>query len=425
MNVYDTSMKSYKIAVESFNEIAMDQKPSDRLTYRNVAMEAISGPDSGMVLDRLYKSVMGRASINFGKIPESMGDLTKFFKYKSLAESLTLLHRNLDEYNIKELALTQELHDTIIRCHEDFSYGFKVDSQFLKTTYNTMVYSLCEMINLCDVIYIDMLKAGAEGRPFTYEGYGDLILVQNVQKFVDMVKSGEWSRMTTGIKKDARNLLDVVFGGNDDSPASAISQLKAPVGILGLWAAASTPGAKAVARDRAWAAAGGAGKYSDTAYKAASKTVKDAFKNANRVSFKDMGTAMGNLVGKVWNTIPGKIMVVILGIIAVLFILRSIVMLWYKGKYALRDVLDDNEKFLKFHMEHNTDPSGTSKSMEKQKAMYDMLSSLRDKISRGIMDSDAQARKDLKQSNAEDFSPAIYQSSDRTSDSADAGFAIG
>lgn len=423
MNVYDTSMKSYKIAVESFNEIAMDQKPFDRLTYRSVAMEAISGPDSGMVLDRLYKSVMGRASINFGKIPESMGDLTKFFKYKSLAESLTLLHRNLDEYNIKELALTQELHDTIIRCHEDFAYGFKVDSQFLKTTYNSMVYSLCEMINLCDVIYIDMLRAGAEGRPFTYEGYGDLILVQTVQKFVDMVKSGEWSRMTSGIRKDARNLLDVVFGGNEDSPASAISQLKAPVGILGLWAAASTPAAKTAARDRAWAAAGGAGKYSDAAYKAASSTVKDAFKNANRVSFKDMGHAMTGLVGKITKTIPGKILVVILAIIAVLFLIRAVVALWWKGKYALREVLDDNEKFLKFHMEHNTDPSGTSKSLEKQRVMYNALYGLRDKISRGIMDSDAQARKDLKQSNAEDFSPAMYQTSGNTS--ADADFAIG
>lgn len=406
MNVFDTSSYSYKIAVESFNEMAMDQTAGSRMNYRSAAMEAIAGPDSGMVLDRLYKSVMSRASINFGKIPGSMGDLTKFTKYKSMADSLSLLHRSLDEYNIPELALTQELHDSIIRCRDDFAYGFKVDSQFLKTTYNTMVFSLCEMINLCSVIYIDMLKAGAEGRSFTYEGYQDLILVQNVQKFVNMVKSGEWSRMATGIKKDARNLLDVVFAPQEtggDSSASVMSQLKAPVGIFGIWAAASTPYAKMAAKQRVASTVAGSTYGPFTAEQAAKIS-------SAKVGWKDIGTGMKMLAGKVWKSLPGRVLIIVLAIVAVLMLLRAIIMLYYKGKYALRDILEDNERFLRFHMEHKeSDPSGTSKSLEKQKAMYEALSGLRNRIEQSILASDNEARKELKKANATEFTADAFQ----------------
>lgn len=404
--VYDPNTKAYKITMESFVSMAMDQEnPADRLNYKNMAMEAISGPDTGMVLDRLYKSVMSRASINFGKIPDSAGNLVKFSRYKTLADSITLLDKNLSEYNIMEVDLTKELHDTIIRCKEDFAYGFKVDSQFLKVTYNTMVYALCEMINLCDVIYIDMLKAGAEGKPFTYKGYGDLLLVQNVKKFIDMVKSGEWATMVNGIKKDARNLLDVVFGNQDvQDSSSVLGNLKAPVGIVGMWAAASMPGAKRIAGARVTA-----GMSSEEAAK------------AGALRFGDVTKAMGNLAGKAWNTIPGKVAAVVLIIIGCLFLARALVAMYQKAKYSLRDILDDNAKFLKYHIDNTeSDPSGTSKSIEMQKSLYNKMAGLRDKIERSILADDEAGRKELKKSNATEFTPAAFKA-DQAAPAADSG----
>ena len=262
------------------------------------------------------------------------------------------------------------------------------------------------MINLCSVIYIDMLKAGAEGRSFTYEGYQDLILVQNVQKFVNMVKSGEWSRMATGIKKDARNLLDVVFAPQEtggDSSASVMSQLKAPVGIFGIWAAASTPYAKMAAKQRVASTVAGSTYGPFTAEQAAKIS-------SAKVGWKDIGTGMKMLAGKVWKSLPGRVLIIVLAIVAVLMLLRAIIMLYYKGKYALRDILEDNERFLRFHMEHKeSDPSGTSKSLEKQKAMYEALSGLRNRIEQSILASDNEARKELKKANATEFTADAFQ----------------
>lgn len=413
MTPFDTRSCSYKIAVESINEMAMDQvKPGMMMNYRNIAMEAIATPDAGMVMERLYKSMIGRSGINFGKIPDSMGDLSRFFKYKSLAESLSLLHRQLDEYNVPELAITQELHDNLIRCRDDFVYGFKADSQFLKTTYNSMVYSLCEMINLCDVIYIDMLKAQAEGVSFNYEGYKDLLLVQNVQKFNNMVKSGEWSTMVSNIRKDARNLVNVIFEGGNDSTSHILGNLKAPAGIFGMWAMASLPGARKIAEARAASTMG--------------PLTKTQAATIGNVRFSDVAKSMGSMVGKLKSTLPGRVLLVVTAIIAGLFIVRTVIMILYKGVYALRDVLEDNEAFLKAHMDRNADPSGTSKSMEKQKAMYNMLSGLRDKIERRIIASDNAGRKELKEANAKEFTPDAF-SGDTASAPAEGSsdFAIG
>lgn len=396
MNGFDTTTNSYRIALESFNGMALDQPPADRLRYRTIAMEAVTGPDSGMVLDHLYKSVMSRASINFGKIPDSMGDLTKFTKYKSLADNITLLERSLGEYNIKELKLTRELHDCLIRCREDFSYGFKVDSQFIKTTYNSMVYALCEMINLCDTIYVDMLKSNAEGRAFEQEDFSGLLLVQNVDKFVTMVKSGEWSSMMQTIKKDARNLVNIIYQDNGDgSLMHTLAGIVGTVGVPGAIMVGLRPSAKALA-------GGEAVKLSH--YVAAGKNV---------------------ITSALPKTKVGKgILIAVVSIIALLLLVRGVVSLYYKGVYKLNDVLDDNEKFLRAHIENNADTSGSSKSLEKQRAMYDKLAGLRDNMRGRIMKSDSEGRKMLKESNAKEFSAQSFKREAVADNTGDDDFAI-
>lgn len=131
----DTATNAYKIAYESISVMMNDQDPSERMQYRSAAMEAITGPDAGMVMDRLYQNLMTRSGINFGKIPESMGDVSKFTKHRTLTSTMSLLENQMAEYNIKELKLARDLHNCLLQCKEDFAYGFKVDSQFLKTTY--------------------------------------------------------------------------------------------------------------------------------------------------------------------------------------------------------------------------------------------------------------------------------------------------
>jgi hypothetical protein len=379
-------MKSYHIALESFSSMALDQPTSDRLTYKSAAMEAVTGADSGMVLDKLYRNMTARSTINFGKIPESQGDLTKFVHYRTIKSTLSLLNRQLAEYKIVELEQSQLLHDNIIRLHEDFAYGFKVDSQFLKTTYNTMVYSLVEMLNLCNVVYVDMLKAQAEGRQFDYKPYSDLLLTQNVARFNEMVKSGEWSTMMLSIRKDAKNLISVVYDGSYNDKGSLLHTLAGITGTVGIPGLALHGLANSKVAKASMAARG------DT-----------------NVNISDLTAAAKAGWTKVTSTTGGKIGIAIVIIIAVLFIIRQITFAIFRGAYKLDDMIDDQNKILKAHIDNYYDANDASKAPEKQRAMYERLAGIQEGIRTKILKGDAEGRKAMKESNAKDFSASAMR----------------
>jgi len=264
-----------------------------------------------------------------------------------------------------------------------------------------MVYSLCEILNLCDVIYIDMLKAGAEGRHFDYKPYDELLLVQNVEKFVGMIRSGEWSSMMLTIRKDAKNLINVVYNDSGDGLAHTLGGIVGTVGIPGAVFVAAKPAATKLAE-----ASGEA---------LGMKHFASAIKTGTTNAFKST-----------WSRWYGKIGIVILAIISVLLLIRTLVFIFYRGAYKLNDVLDDQEKMLKAHIDNYADPSGTSKSLEKQKHMYETLAGLQDNIRTHILKSDAEGRKMLRESNSKDFTIAAFQKdmAEAASTSGDDDFAI-
>lgn len=401
MNKYGTTY-SHQIAMESFQTIMMDLEPQYRMGYVDRAMEAIATPDAGMVLDRIYQSAMVRANINFGKVPESQGDLTKFTRYRTIAENLNLLLRQMGEYGIYEIELTKKLHDTIIKCRDDFAYGYKVDSMFLKTTYQSLVYQLCEMIDLCDCIYIDALKAGAESKPFKPESYKELLLVQNVAKFVKMYETGEWAQTMNGIKKDARNLMITIDSNGNESMSHLLQFIFGTSGVTAV-------GSHVLQRAKGFAAYRNnydAKTATDFAKDiAAGKTAPDVLKDAAKRA-KDINITGGDIKNAAWTSqkLPAKIGIVLTSIVAALLIFRLCVFLYYKAKYSINDMLDDAENILKEHMDRN-DVAGISAGRERQKWLYDRLAARHTKMMKGIMENEANARKNLKESNSVDFRP--------------------
>lgn len=397
----DRNAYSYQVCMESFNAMAADQPVSDRYGYRDAAMEAMTGPDAGMVIEKLYKGITARSGINFGKIPDSMGDLTAFSKYKSIDETFILLDRDLASFKVDELKMAHELHDNLIRLRDDFQWGFKTDSQFLKTTYNSMVYALCELLNLCTVVYIDALKASVEQTKFVYVPYKDLLLVQNVSKFNKMVTTGEWAQMTNQIRKGAKNLN----GTYDTHEMAGIAGILSSIGVFGMGIsqlAKSTQGDKAKA----------------------TTLIKDTVKN--------LPSNTGNVVRNMWNglgvtamskdavkqhlaadpknipntgaKIGGKAAVIIMGIIAAILIMRALINIFWKATYSLRDIFQDNEALLAANMACANDNTATS--LEKQQKMYNALKGVREKIESAILSDDKKGKKNLKDANASELTKA-------------------
>lgn len=405
---------SFKIAMETFNEVSVSLPPEDRMGYRDAAMEAVTGPDTGMVLDRLYKGVNARSGINFGQIPASCGDITQFAKYKTLVETMALLDRDIGDMKLDILADAHELHDNLIRLKNDFTYGFRMDNQFIKTTYNTMVYALCEMLNLCIVVYVDILKAKVDNKPYRQTmDYANLMIVQNVRRFNRMVKSGEWGQMLTEIKKNPAKLSGDsagglgsfmiefvrVFGGG---ASAAIAVGAGTKGIVdrGKKMIIDTPnlanpilGRKMTEAGRKAAATGGN----------ASQVMADVFKDGLKPDDIRWSDALKAVFKNIWKSVPGKVITIITAIIAAVLIVRGLICLFWKAAYSIRDMLDDQVKLLEANVQCE---QNSATATEKQQKMLNMLSGLRDSIEARILKDDKNGKAEMARANNEDMRKA-------------------
>lgn len=385
---------AYTMCMENYRLMSLDQPREDRLHYQQYAMEATtkSAKTSGYMLSKLYRSIIGRSGVNFGKVPESKGDITKYMRYELICECLDTLDRMLKQYQVEELQLAHKLIDTLVVLRKDFEYGYKTGNEFLKTTYCTMVFALHQMINICIVIYTDHLIANREGKPYASTiNSKDLIVVKNVKDFIRMYESGEWAYMMKSITRDSRELVGDIAQFADSDMGKALHFL------IG----AATQGGLVYG-----------------AIKAAPKIAAIELKNgktlgANVVAGWDKFAKMGN-------GIPSKIAIAIVVVIVALFIIRNLIAVFYKGAYSIRDVVNHEEAFLKAHVEAEKE-NGNNFAYAFQSKFLNALIGIRDLIDRRIIKDDAAGKKEIAKENREDFSYNNLREIANTPDSPDTG----
>jgi hypothetical protein len=98
------------LALEAFVDIRNDQPPKDRLHYFDVVLES-SEDTRGTLIQKLYVDIISKSNIDFGKIPDSKGDLTKYEYYNEISESIGALNKLVDSAKSDELAMLNNLFD--------------------------------------------------------------------------------------------------------------------------------------------------------------------------------------------------------------------------------------------------------------------------------------------------------------------------
>lgn len=369
---------AYTMCMENYRLMSLDQPREDRLHYQQYAMEATvkSAKTSGYMLSKLYRSIIGRSGLNFGKVPESKGDITKYMRYELICDCLDTLDRMLKQYQVEELQLAHRLFDTLVILRKDFEYGYKTGNEFLKTTYCTMVFALHQIINICIVIYTDHLVANREGTPYksTLDSQ-NLIVVKNIKDFIKMYESGEWAYIMKGITRDSRELIGEFSQFSDSDMGKALHFVISTAAQGGLVYGA----------------------------------IKGIPRIAN-VKIGKSGATIGASVADAWSKfatvghgIPAKVLIVVVALIAALFIIRNLISLFYKGAYTIRDVVNHEEAFLKAHAEAEKE-NGNNFAYAFQSKFLNALVGLRDLIDRRIIKDDATGKKEIAKENREDFS---------------------
>ncbi|NNV04712.1 hypothetical protein, partial [Brevibacillus sp. MCWH] len=92
---------------------------------------------SNTLVTNLYKSVLDKSYIDFGNIPESKGDLTKYEGYKNMMEVISIVKELSEKYDTKipELNIVETTIENIITYRDIFEKGFKMNKSFIILQY--------------------------------------------------------------------------------------------------------------------------------------------------------------------------------------------------------------------------------------------------------------------------------------------------
>lgn len=233
-------LQTNSIVMECLTELKADQPPRDRKRYIDIAIEATLSSSGSVgkskLINQLYTDIISKSKIDFGKIPNSKGNLTAYYEYKAIAESIENINVLIGDKNIEELKLLNRLHDMIITARGDFEFGFKFDITIIMLTYNLLVLALFDMLNICIVMYVDYLKE-IENTEFKFRGTDkrDIIVLKYVKDFLKAYDNGEWAKTVNQFKKDGSGLLGFITGGSiAGAPLVVVSLLTSLIIIRGL-----------------------------------------------------------------------------------------------------------------------------------------------------------------------------------------------
>jgi len=155
------------------------------------------------MISNLYKSAIEKAHVDFNDIPNSKGDLTKFSGFKSMLDSVDLLHQLSNKTNVKidELDILDKAINNIINYKESFEKGFKLEKEFIILQYNILVCACIEGLSSIISSYVDFIKR-PDRIEFTLIKSPQLtgrICIMNLEKFNSCVRSGEFGKVIKSV----------------------------------------------------------------------------------------------------------------------------------------------------------------------------------------------------------------------------------
>lgn len=204
-------MKSkYGLAHNAITGLVEAQPPIERIAYKNYllqelgieeapASEAVAiGAGRAVLVNALYNDIKNKANVDFGKIPESAGDITKLVYYKNMESAMRHLNDLIGENANPDMVRMNELHQAIIQERNNFEFGFKLNIAIIKYTYNTLCEALMDIINMNISSYVDYIRdtmdiqqvQGTQTAKST-----DNTVTRAVDSFLDLRKKGEWGKL--------------------------------------------------------------------------------------------------------------------------------------------------------------------------------------------------------------------------------------
>ena len=195
---------SNEIILEAFQEMQADQIGRDKIGYVDAAMEAIANPSAqATIMNKLYKETQKIDEVDFGKIPDSKGDITKYVYYDQLYDSIELINELMKGNQTENIVAMNKLHQILLNARADFVFGFKVNNYIVTSMYKVMVANLHEMIDICIVDVTEYIRNNLNMSMDKKSMKKVRWVTSNVKNFIKMYESGQWNTLIKYMRTNA------------------------------------------------------------------------------------------------------------------------------------------------------------------------------------------------------------------------------
>ena len=211
-------LRDNSIVMESFREMAISQEGRDRIKYVEIVTEAFANPTKQAgLLNKLFNEVQKVEEIDFGKIPDSKGDLTKYAYYHQMYQCIEVLNEIVEGSTNYNITAMNKLHKILLDARADYTFGYRTNNFIIINTYNLMVTCLYEMINVCIVDATEYLRAKLSMQVNVPTTRQIRWVVNTANQYIKMYENGQWATLMKGFRSAGSstvvaNEADTSFG---------------------------------------------------------------------------------------------------------------------------------------------------------------------------------------------------------------------
>lgn len=138
-----------------------DLHDSDTLMNLSYLTEEQKDATILILANRLYKMITNKiADIDYGTIPKSQGDITRFTHFERMRDSITTIRdiaRKSGE-GIEEATEIETAFDNLIKHRDLFVKGYKLDIDIIKVFYENMVLAIIVDITYFTSVCVEFIK---------------------------------------------------------------------------------------------------------------------------------------------------------------------------------------------------------------------------------------------------------------------------
>ena len=153
------------IFLESVNILSQTTNVNENRELRNeirVILEDSNSPVTTTYITKLYDNVVSKSHIDFGDIPNSKGDITKYKGYNDIKEIINIIKNLANENkaaNVKKYADIIELAIARLEALSDvFELGFSKNNNYVMLDYNIYVYTVVQATSALLYEFVDYIK---------------------------------------------------------------------------------------------------------------------------------------------------------------------------------------------------------------------------------------------------------------------------